>query len=359
MIMKNGKMFLLATGSLAVSLMALAAFQPSALKAEAESASAVSSSSESSEPTSSETVSSSATTAPYDYVITSQVGYTESGAFKLASSRGVVDAKDGFYEADKPDSFKAYIYSNPDFDVNGTKITVFEYVATAVWYTVNGNTPVHAEIKTDNNSKYVEIPLTEKGQYLIQAYFDSTNNLKVTDTSNINWGSLLTWDNLIKLIEWAIMIFLGSGFFITLIKSKKIQASTTSQIVDTVTDTLNKKVCEVFDNFFKNTLTPILNQYNIKFSDTDEAMKTLLRCFTLSQEDTPEARLAIAKELEKLSTNDAATTDKVKAIVQQAIEENKAKDEANKKAIENAKQANESITPIDQESVAKKGLPTE
>lgn len=306
---------------------------------------------------SSETASSS-TEQPKYAKITYKIGYTNDGTFASDSGRGTIDLS--AESANAGDKITFAVYGNPSFETSGTKVTIFQYKCTAVW--VNDT-----EVTGTSVDKIYSFTVEDgTPSYIVTALFDEQDNVKVTDLSTINWAGLLTVDNLIKLVYFALTLFLGSGFFITLLKSKKIQAATTGQITDTVTNILNEKTVETFNNFFDKTLTPLLTQYNIKFADMSTTMNTLLKCFTLSQENTPQARLAIAEELEKLSTNDAATTAKVKEIVNQAIADNQAKADANKAAIEAAKEANANLTKTisddndaEEKSDPAKSLPTE
>lgn len=310
---------------------------------------------ETSSESSSQAVESSSEEAKYARIAT-KIGYTNSGTFASDSDRGVIDlsAESG----NVGDKITFVVYGNPSFETSGTKVTAFQYKCTAVF--VNDT-----DVTLTANDKVYSITIEDgTPSYVITAYFDEQDNVKVTDLATINWAGLFTVDNLMKLIYFVLTLFLGSGFFITLLKSKKIQAATTNQITQTVIQTLSSGTTESFNNFFKNTLTPLLDQYNIKISDMDSTMKTLLKCFTLSQENTPESRLAIAEELEKLKTSDAETTAKVKEIVKQAIAENEAKSEANKKAIEEARKATESIDSTKSDSAEDeddkdKALPTE
>lgn len=288
--------------------------------------------------------------------ITYKIGYTNDGYFASDSGRGAVDIS--AESANVGDKITFAVYGNPSFETSGTKVTIFQYKCTAVW--VNDT-----ELTGTSADKIYSFTVQDgTPSYIITAYFDEQDNVKVTDLSTVNWSGMLTVDNLLKLIYFVLTLFLGSGFFITLLKSKKIQSNTTDKITQIVSSAIDSKITESFDNFYTKTLVPLLEQNNIKFADMDTTMRTLLKCFTLSQENTPQARLAIAEELEKLKTNDEATTAKVKEIVNKAIADNQAKAEANKKAIEEARKANESISnDADESSKAesdeKKALPTE
>lgn len=352
--MKRLNLVLLGIGSIAIAAIGFASMnQPVSAKAEESSSDLVSSSEVVS--SSSETSSSSSEQPKYAR-ITYKIGYTNSGTFASDSGRGTVDLS--AESANVGDKITFSVYGNPSFETSGTKVTVFQYKCTAVW--VND-----VELTGTSVDRIYSFTVVDgMPSYIVTAYFDEQDNVKVTDLATTNWSGLFTVENLLKLIYFILTLFLGSGFFITLLKSKKIQAVTTNQITQTVINTLSSSTTESFNGFFTKTLTPLLDQYNIKISDMDSTMKTLLKCFTLSQENTPQARLAIAEELEKLKTSDAETTAKVKEIVNQAIAENQAKADANKKAIEEARKANENITKEAESSSPansdeKKALPTE
>ena len=79
-------------------------------------------------------------------------------------------------------------------------------------------------------------------------------------------------------------------------------------------------------------------------------MQVMARCFALSQEGTPESRLAIMEELTKLKTNEAELSDKIKNIINEAIENNNKIQEEKMKTLEELKEANDKIDVVNETS---------
>ena len=291
----------------------------------------------------------------YDATITTQVGFTSDGAFALDTSRGVVDVSKS--EGKIGDVITFAVYGNPSFNLDGSRLTVFKYKVTEVL--------INTTIVTAKEGIYSFTIEKDIPSYVIEAKFDEFDNLKVTDLSTINWAGFFTVDNILNLLTWVMMLFLSSGFIISIIRSKKYKQITQQQIVETVTSVVDKVLDSKVKDYLDKTMVPVMNAYNLNISDISKTMTTLLKCFTLSQEDTPEARLAIADELTKLKNSDAETTEKVKKIVNEAIAERDAKQEANKQAIQDAREAtngiktSEDTVPEVKEDNGGKVLPTE
>lgn len=235
----------------------------------------------------------------------------------------------------------------------GDKVTVLvkpEFLFSVESITINGN-----KVEITKEGKY-EFELVE-GENIITVKF-VVNNEKLTEIAelisnvrNNGFSSLFTVSNLLNLISWVISVLLSSGFFITLIKNKRLRARTIEEVQTAVTDVVDKKVSEAILNFLKEILGPTLNTITDKVDGTNECIKVFCRCFVLAQDDTPENRLAIINELTKLNNNDEALTNQIRAIIK---EEQKAQEEriiARDKAIEELKKNNENLVKNDEEQV--------
>ena len=88
-----------------------------------------------------------------------------------------------------------------------------------------------------------------------------------------------------------------------------------SKIVPEVTE---KTTVSVMEKLIK----PIFAETISKIDNQTEAMTVFSRCLALAQEDTPEARIAIVKELSSLKISDQAAIDSVKKYIEQYIEAN-------------------------------------
>lgn len=167
---------------------------------------------------------------------------------------------------------------------------------------------------------------------------DQIGNIK-----NGNWENILTIENLFLFIYWIMSMFMSSGFFVTLIKNKKIKTKTTEEVTNVIKEANELSIIETVNRVLEKVLGESFTKYLEKTDRIDETMRVLTRCFVLSQENTPESRLAIIKELTNLETNQKELTDKVKAMILEEISKNNLEVENKKKAIEALKTANQNI----------------
>ena len=189
---------------------------------------------------------------------------------------------------------------------------------------VEGDNTIYVEFAVDN----------EQLTYLA----DQIGNIK-----NGNWEDIFSVNNLLNFISWAITILLSSGFFVTLIKSKKIKSKTASEIAEAVKLANETSIVQTVNKVLEKVLGDSYYTYLEKTDSIDETMKVLTRCFVLSQENTPEARLAIIQELTNLKSNQNELTEKVKALINTEIKKNNAENEEKLKAIQALKDANNKI----------------
>ena len=206
-------------------------------------------------------------------------------------------------------------------------------------------------IELTSDGKY-QFTLVE-GENVLSAEF-VVNNEKLTEIANLingvkedGFASLFTVSNLLNLISWVISVLLSSGFFITLIKNKKLKSKTIEEVVDIVKETITSENAQILKEFLEKLIGPTLDKITSKMDGMDECMRVLCRCFVLVQDDTPENRLAIIEELTKLNNSDEALTAQIRAIVK---EEQKAQEEkiiARDKAIEELKENNAKLVTKD------------
>ena len=214
---------------------------------------------------------------------------------------------------------------------------------------ING-TPV----KIDSDGKY-QFELIE-GDNIVSVEF-KINNEKLTEIANLINGvrengfqSLFTVSNLLNLISWVISTILGSGFFITLIRSRKLKAKTVDELTELFTALIQSENSKAIKDFLEKLIAPVLDNMTLKIDGINDCIKVFCRCFVLAQDDTPENRLAIISELTNLSNNDEALTAQIRAIVK---EEQKAQEEkivARDKAIEELKKNNQNLVKKEENS---------
>ena len=221
-------------------------------------------------------------------------------------------------------------YIKPDFLFSITSIKI------------NG---IVTPVSKDNNYKFALV----QGENTIDVEF-AINNEKLKEIANIinnvkdnGWSSLFTMANLLNLISWIISILLSSGFFLTLIKNKKLKARTTDQIVDLVEGTLKSEIGKAQLEFLENVIKETMSKITIKMDNVDSCVKVLCRCFILAQEDTPESRLAIIEELTKLNTDEEALTEQIRQVIKQEQEKQQKAILDRDEAIKKLKEINESI----------------
>lgn len=215
--------------------------------------------------------------------------------------------------------------------------------------TVNG---VNLTANEDGNYEFLLV----EGENIITATF-VVDNEELTSIANLladakdgEWDEIFTMSNLIQAIYWLLTTIFTSGFFITLLKTKKIKAETTKEIKTSVEAILSSKLGDSINTFLKTTIVPLFEQYNIKINYTEETCKVLARCFALAQENTPEARLAIINELTKFKNTEQDLNEEVKKIINEEIERNNAEKAQLNKTIEELKEANQKVvTPVSEE----------
>lgn len=234
----------------------------------------------------------------------------------------------------------------------GDKVTA--HVSPYVLYKIE-TVSVNGVNLTANEDGNYEFLLVE-GENIITATF-VVDNEELTSIANLladakdgEWDEIFTIGNLIQAIYWLLTTIFTSGFFITLLKTKKIKAETTKEIKTSVEAILSSKLGDSINTFLETTIVPLFEQYNIKINYTEETCKVLARCFALAQENTPEARLAIINELTKFKNTEQDLNEEVKKIINEEIERNNAEKAQLNKTIEELKEANQKVvTPVVEE----------
>lgn len=166
---------------------------------------------------------------------------------------------------------------------------------------------------------------------------------------NGDWSQIFNVDNVLTVVSWIITTLLSSGFFITLIRTRKIKAKTINEVHDAIKEVSESTVAEAIKNFLETTMGDSLTTITAKLDSTNEVCKVLARCFMLSQENTPESRLAIIKELTDLKTNEEELSNKIKLIISNQIEESNKIQEAKIAKLNELKKANDKIKTIKNE----------
>lgn len=162
----------------------------------------------------------------------------------------------------------------------------------------------------------------------------------INSIQNGDWKNVFTIDNVFKLINWAITLFCSIGFFKTLIKYKKFKTRSLEEVTNEVNESVKAKTAEAISIFLKEFFEPFLNTMNDKIDGIQESSKVLTKCFILMQENTPESRIAILNELEKIKSDENALTNTIKNLISEEISKNEEKAKQTFEKIEELKQIN-------------------
>lgn len=191
-----------------------------------------------------------------------------------------------------------------------------------------------------------------KGENKVSATFDIDNDqIKqiaglIDGVKDNGISSILNVDNLFKIISWAITVFFGSGYFLTLIKNKKIKSATIEEMSKNCYDIVEKINVEKTSDFLNNVMGKTIDGLTDDISEMKKVMLSMCKCMLLAQENTPEARLSIITELTNLKTDDAELVKKIQSVIKTEQEKNAKKIEDRAKAISELKEANNNLEPI-------------
>lgn len=136
---------------------------------------------------------------------------------------------------------------------------------------------------------------------------------------NKDWKNLFTVNNLLTLISWIITTFCSSGFFITLIKMKKYKNLTLLEVMENVNKTLKVDVSKTVKEILIDVLDPILEKIANNMTEISNNVQTLKKVTILSQENTPESRLAILNELDKTTDQNQELISMAKNMIQEEV----------------------------------------
>ena len=153
-----------------------------------------------------------------------------------------------------------------------------------------------------------------------------------------SWEEIFTVSNLMQLISWLITLGCSSGFFVTLYKSRKYKQITPQEIAKKVDEKLDEVLDDKLTNFLKDTFGPFNENMLQKFSSMENSTKTMVRCFILMQENTPESRIAILKELDNLNKEETGVLAlQVKSLIAEEVKKQEADNKALSQTIEDLK----------------------
>ena len=152
-----------------------------------------------------------------------------------------------------------------------------------------------------------------EGDNLISATFIIDQELlgemsgMIEQASNKDWTNLFSLKNLIALVSF----ILNGGILIAIvryfIRDKKLVKKVESKVESTVKAVLPDATKEIVLKTIEDLIAPYFAKIEGNVGDIQETMVVFCRCVALMQENTPESRIAITKELSSLKLSDKAS----------------------------------------------------
>lgn len=208
------------------------------------------------------------------------------------------------------------------------------------------------KVDTDGNEVY-QFQLVE-GTNTINASFEVSDE-KLTEIAgllekikNRDWKAIFSLENLLNIIYFIFATLASSGLCVTLLKYKKIKAKTINDVNDNVTKILETKIPEQLIKFLEEFFGPFDAKFLEKIDGVVEVARVLTRCMILMQEGTPEARLAILREIESIKTDEEALSNQVKNLINEEMAKKEQELHDKEKAIADLKEENNSTVIEDE-----------
>lgn len=236
-------------------------------------------------------------------------------------------------------------YGDILYDIEGGEIgdVVTLYVKPYSFYKIKSVKANGVEL-TPNADENYQFALIE-GDNIVEAYFEIDDEQfaiiaeLLANAKDGNWENIFSIENLFTIITWLISILMGSGFFVALLKSKKIELNTKMK----TTEENKKESYEAFSKIIKDDILPLIDKIDTRSDETETVCKTLAKCFILSQEGTPESRIAIINELTNLQKTSKDLSSQVLEIINKEVEAKATAESEKKKALQELEDANSKI----------------
>lgn len=129
--------------------------------------------------------------------------------------------------------------------------------------------------------------------------------------------TLFTPQNIMAFLTTLITSGFGAALLSVYVKYKKEVSVTRESIEGSIEKILPKVSEKVLSEIVDKILAPMASSV----SSMEEAISVFSRCLALAQEGTPEAKLAILKELEMIKIKDESVIAKIEEAIKKAVEE--------------------------------------
>lgn len=165
---------------------------------------------------------------------------------------------------------------------------------------------------------------------------------------NRDWKAIFSLENILNIIYFVFATLTTSGLCVTLLKNKKLKAKTMDDVNNNVTNILETKIPEQLIKFLEDFFGPFDAKFLEKIDGVVEVARVLTRCMILMQEGTPEARLAILREIESIKTDEEELSNQVKKLINDEMAKKEKELQDKEKALAALREENEITTTIDE-----------
>lgn len=142
---------------------------------------------------------------------------------------------------------------------------------------------------------------------------------------NKDWTHLFSVQNIITVI----CFLLNGGLLLAMVRyyvrDKKLEKKLEQWVKETLNKVLPETTRQIIVDSMKEILLPFFEKYfaewDVKMEDMENAMVVFSRCMALAQENTPEAKMAITRELSSMKLSDQAAISGVEEKIKNFIKE--------------------------------------
>lgn len=186
-----------------------------------------------------------------------------------------------------------------------------------------------AALEEDEETSGVYKFALSAGENVITAKFDVdeelcgklSNIIRKIGEDDWSWESLFTLDNVMIALKW----ILDGGLLIALIrylvKNKKLSRELELNTKKTIEECIPESTKQTVLATTKEVIKPLFEQQLLENAELKSVMSSLVRCIALSQQNTPEAKIAILNELAGIkNVGDAQSLTEIKEYIKQTVE---------------------------------------
>ena len=151
-------------------------------------------------------------------------------------------------------------------------------------------------------------------------------------------ASLFTMKNFWTLLCTVVSFFAGAGWLWQAIRTAK-QNKAFSKLNNDVMTSINDNL----STYASNVMGPLVNALNLKIENVTAITGSLAKCMIIAQENTPQARMAIIEELQKVQTLSTELGEQIKQLIQAEIDKKAQELQDQKDTIAELEAQNEAI----------------